>query len=213
MTSDQDNIRRIRALLAKAEGTDNPNEAAIFMAKVRELLDRYNMTVTDLDKPTSQDVLRLLLSGQAMWIKILVSAMVEYYDCAIVFIEEVHDGRDGGVIYGREGARAVCERMLPYILTTIQRIARLDPSVTEQGIGEMFTRRIMRLLKERHTSPVTGSTSLMILSEAQQALNADCETSSEMVAVGRGSLLEYLYAESISLGDQIEGTGSRRQIR
>lgn len=213
MAGDQDNIRRIRALLAKAEGTDNPHEAAIFMEKVRELLDKYNLTVTDLEKTSSEDVLKILLPSREIWVKVLIASTTKYYDCAAAFMEEVYDGKDGCVVYGREGARIVCERMIPYIVSTIERIARLDPGVTEQGIGEAFSRRIMRLLEERRASPVTGSTALTIMSEAMQALNAGGETSSELVQVGKSSLLEYLYAESISLGDQIEGAANRRQIR
>lgn len=211
--TDQSTMRRLRALLAKAEGTDNPHEAAAFMGKVREMLDTHNLTMTDLERTTSQDVLNLLLPSQEMWVKILVGATAEYYDCAAVFMQDVQPGHDGGVIYGREGARTVCERMLPYILSTITRIARADPAVTERGIGEAFTRRVIVLLRQRQSSPVTGSTALTILSEAQQAMNAAGETSSEMVQVGRSSVLEYIYAESISLGEQIEAAQPARRIR
>lgn len=43
MTIDEAAVRRIRGLLAKAEGTDNPHEAEAFSAKAFELMDKYRI--------------------------------------------------------------------------------------------------------------------------------------------------------------------------
>ena len=51
-------MRRIRALLAKAESTTFPLEAASLRTKARELMDRYGVTIADLHRPSRTDPLR-----------------------------------------------------------------------------------------------------------------------------------------------------------
>lgn len=57
-------IARVRALLAKAERTDNPHEAEVFSAKAAEMIDRHRIDVARLsDDPTRYVYSQFKLEG------------------------------------------------------------------------------------------------------------------------------------------------------
>lgn len=208
--TEQQTIHRIRALLAKAEGTDNPHEAEVFMAKVRELLDRHQLTMTDLSQESDpMGQMGIVLPYREDWLRVLISLLAEYFDCAAAFTTTEVEGVEfeAVILVGREGARVSCQGIIPYIWRTLDRICALDPSVSIGGIGGALSWRIMKLVEQRQPVLSPG-TALVPVREAVAHLMEMGDTDSTEVALDkRPSLMEMLYAESIGLGLQVDGAG------
>lgn len=220
MTTDTALLKRIRALIAKSEGTDSPAEAAVFMAKARELLDKHQLTTADLeDNSDPMGKADFLLPNDEMWMKLVCIVGSEWFDCAACFFI-LPEGRHGVTLWGREGARAITREMVPHLIRTVLRIAETDPVITARGVGEALTIRIERMLRQRRAErgpPLPGSRELVVMSEAKAAMEAGerfLSDAGQHVSIGDVSLLERIYAESIGLDLQVntEAQPDRRRI-
>lgn len=80
-------VRRVRGLLAKAEGTDNPLEADAFLAKAMELMDRYRLTMADVRPEPHVARTRYPLAAQAKYLRpssALLGCVAEHYGCIVL---------------------------------------------------------------------------------------------------------------------------------
>jgi hypothetical protein len=86
-------LARVRALLAKAESTDFPDEADAFFAKAQELMSRYSLQRAVLADPVkigpSAAGRRIWLDGPYLRPKSMLSAVVGSANrCTVVFTED-----------------------------------------------------------------------------------------------------------------------------
>ena len=83
-------LDRIRKLLAKAEGTDNANEAEVFSAKAAQLIAEHRIDPTHVRDALAHGslALRRIAVGRGAYVRArlaLLDAVARNHDCEVVF--------------------------------------------------------------------------------------------------------------------------------
>src|SRR5690606_808930 len=146
----------IAALLAKAEKTDNEFEAAAFMAKVNELLEKHQMdlhqirTHAGIEKdPTGHNAGETNIYASMIWARDLSGVLATYYGCRLVYWRKRNHYHYE--VIGRESARTTFELMLPYIISQVRVQAKAlvtmgrTKSVAEREVGHALTMRVHKM--------------------------------------------------------------------
>ena len=175
---------KIAALLAKAEGTDNEFEAATFMAKVNELLEKHQIEMHEVraaqgdQDPMGRQKGETNIYASMLWARDVCGALARYYGCKMVYWRKGnHFTYD---IVGRESARITHELMLPFIITQVRlqakrlcvgRMNAASKSVMEREIGQALLVRIDRLTRNAaaHRVELTGK-GLIPVSDLEAAM-------------------------------------------
>lgn len=121
-----DLLRRIRALRAKAEKTDNEHEAAAFAAKARQLLAEHDLEEAQLDvssappndvehHPSVRDW------NQSPARRMLAGAVCRLYDVRALIANKRSDGL---ILVGRRASIVMVKEMMEYLVTTTIRLSR-----------------------------------------------------------------------------------------
>jgi hypothetical protein len=132
----------IAALLAKARGTDNENEAAIFMAKAQELLARHNLDEAQLrgrdaksNEPVGEHRYR---DSVAKWRSVIAQGCAKLYFCSCLtwgkefrFVGKAHNAE-------------VAISMTDWLCAVVKRMAR-EYSSDRKTQGEFYYGAAMRL--------------------------------------------------------------------
>lgn len=186
MSNNTDKIKKIiMALLAKANGTDNENEAAAFLAKANEMLQQYQLDIADIvdagDPILNHVGLKQASSGHA-WRWRLYSKVAQLYGCKSIHVEMMVPGKNGKLVpgyeqraVGRESAVITTDLMYPYIVGQVKAAAkRLAPitGMSEQGQAKrvaaaLITRIASMLIEQEAAKPETaaGRNALLILDQ------------------------------------------------
>lgn len=177
--------KRIAALLAKAEGTDNQFEADTFMAKVNELLEKHQIEMHEVRKaagdsdPMGKEKGEANIYASMSWAKDVANALARYYGCRFIYWR-----RGNHTVYevvGRESSRATFEMMLPFVLSQVKqqasRIVRAEGStvsVMSREIGQALTIRIFNMIpkvEERRAELVRNA--LVPVNDVQAFIDAE----------------------------------------
>lgn len=112
--------KRISQLLAMADGTTHPEEAASFAAKARQLMDEHNLSLGDAvaDQNPLGETDAEVPYGQKEYV-LLATAAARYFGCETLF---QHRNSKGFRIFGRESARVTTELMIPYWIKECRRL-------------------------------------------------------------------------------------------
>lgn len=163
---------KIAALLAKAESTTNEFEAAAFMAKVNELLEKHQMEMHEVrsaresaSDPMGKEKGETNVYASMLWARDLGGAVARYYGCKFFYWKK--GNHFTYEVLGRESARTTFELMFPFILTQVKLQAkRLDGetgnaksrSVLERQVGQALMIRVDRLAhaNAQHRVVLTG---------------------------------------------------------
>lgn len=208
-------LDKIKALLAKAASTDNPNEAEVFAAKANELMEKYQVDIDAIrasDDPVGRDcAYEGRLGG---WRQTVASATARYFGCRAIIT------RCGKVaIFGRESARISTLAMFPYfkkcVLLLSRRMAEetgLDKRACAKQIGFEFAIRLKELapaMEESTNTVVTGKNALIRLDEINAMVEAAFPNLGKARARSfRTSDTAKGYAASIGLASQMGGRGA-----
>lgn len=146
---------KIAALLAKAESTTNEFEAAAFMAKVNELLEKHQMEVHEVRSarenagdPMGKEKGKTNLYVSMLWARELGGALARYYGCKFVFWKVGNHLKYE--IVGRESARTTFELMFPFIITQVRLQARkLDGATGNSKSHSILCRQVGQALEVR----------------------------------------------------------------
>lgn len=144
-------VDKIKALLAKAAGTDNQAEAELFLAKAHELMEKHQLDAGDLEKddPIAFEAYYQKGSTKAApdWDFMLVFSVARYFGCKAIRIEKyVGGGKSQWAmdIVGRESARVTTKEMHAYLVATVRRLGRQAAEAQEFPILEEFGGRYYR---------------------------------------------------------------------
>jgi hypothetical protein len=176
--------RKIQALLAKANGTDNEHEAEAFMAKAMDLLAEHQLDLGELvgdDDPILHHVgLKQASSGHA-WRWRLYSAVAQFYGCKSIHVDVGYmTNPDGSFVrnkagkliegyeqrlVGRESAIITTDLMYPWIASQVRAKAKEVAAITgmsEQGqakrVAAALIQRIYRLIADaKRAEPQTAA--------------------------------------------------------
>ena len=121
-------MRKIRLLMAKAEGTNNEHEAATFAAKVQELLLQNGLSVSDIQasapgQRTEQVGEHDAANGGRDFLKsphrkALLQAVCRFYMCSYL-----RWGNNRMVFVGKAASAEVAASMMDYLLRTVVRLS------------------------------------------------------------------------------------------
>lgn len=226
--------QRIMALLAKANGTDNEHEAEAFLAKAMELMQQYQLDVSDMvdaDDPILHHVgLTQAESGHA-WRWKLYSAVAQLYGCKSIHVDVGYRPTAKGRmvphyeqrLVGRESAIITTDLMYPWIVSQVRERAKAIAKVTgmsEQGqakrVAAALISRIYRLIADQAPpTPATkaGANALVIIEQVTAAFDERYPSTELMKA--RKSTTDALSrnaANSIGLHRQTDGGASTPKL-
>jgi len=169
--SDQskDKITRIiKALLAKVAGTDNEAEAAVFAAKAHEMMEQYQIEVSDVlrDDPIDRNKPYSATTSSPSYKKHLWRSLARYYGCKTMLNWVSHTEYEIHII-GRESARVTAELMYPFIMKQVREAGRkisdmgdMKPEACIRDVANALVLRLDKLTaeqRENDPAPVTQS--------------------------------------------------------
>lgn len=162
-------ITRIRALLAKANSTDNEFEAEAFLTKANELLEKHQLDASAVLED-SDDPIRIAVEGfraaakSPSWHKNLFMAVAGYYGATIAISTEIERNSNGNwqevkvvELTGKLSGIETAKLMFPWIKAQCNEKGRalhaLYPSMTAsqhaRRVGNALVSRIHRLMWDR----------------------------------------------------------------
>lgn len=159
-------IDRIKALLAKAKGTDNEHEADTFMAKAMELMERHQIDLTQLDDAADPIAERAGFEqneGSHVWVRNLYCDLARLYG-ARTYFDCVLDARTFKrkikvQVIGRESAKVTVDLMHPFVVKQVREQAKKLAPITGmsvQGqakrIGAALRHRIWKMIREQESA-------------------------------------------------------------
>lgn len=164
----EDIMRKIAALMAKANGTENEHEAAAFAAKAHAMLAEHNLSLTDVLKygaaKAGDAVGKTPHSNKYVggWRSSLMNSVAAYYFCKLVISHE-YDAATGKnrkcfLLIGKTHNVAVAVSMFDYLEKTTVRLgrewmrsdagSRSEQLNFEKGCGLRIAARLDRLRYE-----------------------------------------------------------------
>lgn len=163
MTDREKLIDKIRKLLAKAKGTDNQDEAAVFAQKAHELLLRNELDLDEI-QAEGQEVSEKVIGTRhkprydTPWFRGLAVSVAKYYMCGMVRYKI--GGQRGTETYafvGRESRTLVAAEMFGYLEKTIYRLSNEASNVGvirrnfQKGAAVNMAYRISRMMEKVKT--------------------------------------------------------------
>lgn len=228
-------MARIAKLIAKAKGTTNENEAAIFMAKAAEMLAEHNLTEAMLrareagkDDPFVHGQYANPRGATAWpWHGRMMNALSKAYFCQCV-----RDQKGKFNFFGREANVAVANHMAEYLIRTILRMAReytADLTTQEdfkRGAVSRMAERLLEIYKSQagpenlpvvvdnpNNLPALYSTELALARDFAQGFYGGLKKGKgRLILKGEGALAGRAAAERISLNKQVAETRTSRLL-
>lgn len=177
---------KIRKILAKADGSTHPEEAAVFMAKAHSMLEAHGLNLLDLgrldsDDPVGTDHAATKNFAAENWLKLVSACLARYYGAEIVSTQ-IKNKIEHAVI-GRESARITYQLMQPYVARQVRQLARAawkagefkTESRAKTAIGNALALRLHDLTNDRQrneTRPTTGVNALVPVDLIQLEMEA-----------------------------------------
>ena len=230
MSSEQSEkiLSRIKALLAKARGTENEHEALAFSTKAQELLATYNLTEADLEiDGKAEAAIRSHMEtsdiNACAWRNRLWLAVAKLYFCD-VYMQTTWVGdkeRKFPVFVGREHNIAVAVEMSKYLISTTLRLAaqfskeRAVRLNFEKGCGLRLVQRIYQMV-DQLTLPQGDGSGLPALYASEELLIEKFYTSRGLtisparkskISAGLGYSAGHHAGGKINLGAQVGQRG------
>lgn len=222
-------ISKIKALLAKAQGTDNEAEAEIFFAKAYELMEKHQLGTDDLDKddPMGHGIGYTRKGAVAPdWDYRLMFAVARYYGCKGITRKTADargywSGNEMDLI-GRESARVTAMAMHEYLVTAVRRLGKtngplwgMKPETAARRIGVHLKARLDQLSAERNAdkprNTAAGKNMLTTVDQVKalvEKLYPEMRTIKSTGLLGNANAAKV--AEGISLAHQVNNEGTRR---
>lgn len=171
---------KIAAIIAKADSTTHPEEAAAFMAKAQAMLEKHGISLLELGRmgedPIGVDKDITGHSASYPWMVRVADALVKYYGCN--FVRFKRGNRITYSVAGRESARITFTLMLPFVERQVKAWGRQAfndgvynsrmKAVTR--IGNATAVRIWQLCRETPRAEGEGINALVPVDLIKQAL-------------------------------------------
>lgn len=236
MTNEQESILdKVQKLMAKAKGTENENEAAIFAAKAAELLAKHN-----LDEALLRDHQQGKEEGPIgehpyegrvpdRWRELILQGCAKLYFCKL--LRHQVGGKKRYTLYGREHNAVVAKLMAEYLIATVKRMARqysADKATQgdfRRGAGLRLYERLVALYNEQNKpapASATGTTLPALYRGEENAIdqyiadrfpNLRSARKGKPMKHGAAAWAGRSAADSISLSTQVGGGKARAVLR
>lgn len=152
-----DIIRKIKALIAKAQSTPSEAEALACMSKAKELQDKHNLS----DRDVSEEAIKELPKNKRIadeWRRWLASSTARMFNCAIVIDNFQRTDRYGAQIWdrcwsfvGRKSDMITADLMTDYFIDTVVKLANAHRKEIDGGQNEwrMYAKACALRLSQR----------------------------------------------------------------
>lgn len=213
---------KITALLAKAEGTDNAFEAATFMAKVNELLEKHQIELYELGEDGDQmghQRGEFNMYASMTWGKSLANQIAIFYGASTVWWKEKNHLRYD--IIGRESARITAELMMPFIISQVRQRAGMmskqtgkTRAICEREVASALTLRIHSEIKKDESRRAEHQSNMLVPVGEIDAYKADTYGK---LKTGNAKVLKYTatareHADSIAIRRQAPNAAGTKLI-
>lgn len=137
MSNDDRNkiLERVKALLAMGCDTSSPNEAAIALKRARSLMDKYQISLKDIENSQEDDFNSSSFNTgntqRKRWFEYIASKIAVMNDCRITIGREFYEGKIV-ITYDFSGFKedvALSEFMLSYIYDTCLNLYKRDKEI------------------------------------------------------------------------------------
>lgn len=216
--------QKIAALLAKADGTDNQFEAAIFMAKVNELLEKYQLDLAECvgaSDPLGRQMGTTNIYASMTWARDLVGPLCRFYGARVIYGHRNKNHFPYSVV-GRESARMTAEIMLPFVISQIKQRAKtfakeqgITPAVAEREIGHGVRLRILNDLAKvearRAELKTSDGTALIPINEVDAYL-LEAAPDTQPVKPSKIKTTNSAYEEAQRVSLNVQATGKHTKL-
>ena len=238
MTDNARIVELIRNLMAKASGTENEHEAALFAAKVQELLARHNLDASAIgahpsEAPHGRSRARAPFFDP--WIRRIMQDCGRLYFCTIYIDRHKYD-RPDMVFCGRDHNVEIATSMSRYLIDTVLRLSRAygRENQSEQRTARFLQRdfargcgmRLAERLREMYVEQTTRAKAPAVASGLPALYRTELEladafmrtsiwlrkTRKASVSYGDAGHDGAAAANGISLSAQVAGAGSARLL-
>lgn len=217
---------KIAALIAKANGTDNEHEAAAFMNKAMEMMQKYQLEsweLRDKEDPMGMTPIWSTNKNPVTWKKYLVNLVAMYYGARSLMVPT----GTGWTFYfvGRESARVTATEMYPFIYGQVvawgKKLAESHPELNAKQhtrkVCHNLTYRLAQIVAERNeqyaaerdakgNKGAIASHALTTLDETEAYMNRDgAVQKSKGGKIGTGGRIHREAADSVKLEKQVQG--------
>jgi len=172
-------IDKISKLLAMANDTASPNEAMLAAKRARALMDKYDISVHDIEKTQGSQFLETEYdtgSSKAFkWMSQLAAAAGQMNDCVVII-----RGRGKAVLFafqGFKGDAIVARLTLAYFIEACQRQCHAsnargssEKNFFRLGFSHALSLRVNALITERTQSVVTPTGTALVPLKRRQVL-------------------------------------------
>ena len=149
---------KIRKILALADSTAHPEEAASFMEKAQEMLEAHGLSLLDLgrldsDDPIGTDRDAAKHYAAENWLGLVSGQLAHFYGAEMITSREKNTYYHA--VVGRESARLTYHLMQPFVARQVRQLARAalkdgyfrSESSAKTSIGNALALRIHRLVE------------------------------------------------------------------
>lgn len=202
-TATEEMKAKIAALLAKANGTDNVNEAEAFFAGAAKLMAKYQLQhweLRDAEDPMGSTTAWATNKNPVTWKKVLATTVAAYFGCTSVM-----HATNTGVRFefvGRQSARVTALEMYPFIIAQCK------------AAGAAIFAKDGDLNAKRHTRKVAHALSMRLMALVAANMAAEVEAggkTGKMALVKVDELAAYLATLGTVNGRASKvGTGGKR---
>ena len=228
----EDILRKIAALMAKANGTENEHEAAVFAAKAQEMLAKHNLAMMDVLEGIAAERRETVTQVEVEnkhtpsdWHKRLLGAVARFYFCRSLFCGSKF------LLVGKLHNAAVAASMFGYLKKTTERLAlewaRAEGDIVslseclnfKHACGLRLAERLYRMFQEQQGSGSPTGTTLPALHESETKAideflaraypNRTPGLINEDI-VGRGGAAGYRAGGEISLQTQVSNAAAKQ---
>jgi hypothetical protein len=232
--ADEAIMDRIAKLLAKAKGTNNEHEAAVFAAKAAEMLAEHNLTEAQIAARDAEDlgpVGEHKYEGRVPdeWRRQILNATAHLYFCKLLWNRGAAKAAYTFRFVGKEHNAKVAAAMGEYFIATVKRMAReysgarSDQNDFRKGCAARLTERIWALYEEKkgaRQSNVANSGNLPALYDSEalaikqflEGMRVRSRTSKEL-RYGAHGWAGREAGDRISLHTQVKETRASRLLK
>lgn len=226
-------IRKVRALLARAdaERNDNEHERAIALRQATALMDKHNIAATDLDAEADPRGKSDVVTGQRLWRSMVIDAIGRLYGCKVYRSTGAY-GRT--FVIGRESHRTTTLAISDFVIASVEREAKRYAggvrytNAFKKGAAAAVHQQVRELTAARKRGETTSEgsassagTALAVVAHYRQELAANeaylrddgtrlSSCSRSRISDGEGYAAGRAYGAGLSLNGQIGGAGQRQ---
>ena len=142
-------IERIRKMFALSSNNPNDNEAESAMRMAKKLLDKYNLSMSDLSQKNDVCV-KFKAERNMPWVRMVFNNISSLYDCEYILdktgLSPLH------LLIGNEANRVTASIVIEYVIETIDKVSKGKGNGFRNAMAYGVRENVHKILNERAVS-------------------------------------------------------------